>query len=371
MAHQSIPSSSATSPGVVGFRALPDLACANVGGKVLQCTDDFFAEKENLIKPEAPVFIVGKFTDNGKWMDGWESRRKRVAGHDWAILALGTPGTVSGVVVDTSYFVGNFPESCSLEAATLADGEADPAALEKAVWTPLIPQSTLAGGTANYLPSEDIKTRVTHIRFHIYPDGGVARLRVHGTPLPNWKALSASAQGGLIDVASALHGASVVTSNDAFFGAHSNLILPGRAATMGDGWETRRKRILPGHDWIVVKLGRAARIQRVEVDTNHFKGNFPDSALVEAVYLDPSSPDVQRMQPMDFHRPHPLLAPERFVTLVEQTKLHASEQRYFEKDQLKNTDKLVTHIRMKIFPDGGISRLRMWGAIELTDAEKQ
>ena len=329
--------------------------------------------------------MVGKFTENGKWMDGWESRRKRVAGHDHCVVALGLPGRIEGVTVDTSFFVGNFPESASIEGASLADSSAD--SLAAAKWTTLVPVSGLQGGTANYFASADHTTRYTHVRFNIFPDGGVARLRVYGHVMPDWAALVAasssaaisssgssgssaaavsSAPGpaipsGLVDVASVVNGAQVVTSNDSFFGSHSNLILPGRAATMGDGWETRRKRVLPGHDWIVVSLGRPAKIKFVEVDTNWFKGNYPDSALIEGVYLDPSAAPLQ---PFDFHRPNARLD-GKWAEILPQTNMQPSHQHYFAEHQLTNTDRLVTHIRMKIFPDGGISRLRMYGQVQL------
>lgn len=201
-------------------------------------------------------------------MDGWESRRKRVAGNDYCIIELGMPGRIEGFTVDTSYFVGNFPESCALEGAALKDSSVE--SLAAASWTTLVPVSGLSGGTANYFPCQDMKTRYTHIRFTIIPDGGVARLRVHGHVMPDFPALVA-ASNNAVDVACVINGGQVITSNDAFFGSHSNLILPERAPTMGDGWETRRKRVLPGHDWIIVKLGAPTRVRRIEVDTNHFK----------------------------------------------------------------------------------------------------
>ena len=201
-------------------------------------------------------------------MDGWESRRKRVAGNDYCIIELGMPGRIEGFTVDTSYFVGNFPESCALEGAALKDSSAE--SLAAASWTTLVPVSGLSGGTANNFPCQDMKTRYTHIRFTIIPDGGVARLRVHGHVMPDFPALVA-ASNNAVDVACVINGGQVITSNDAFFGSHSNLILPERAPTMGDGWETRRKRVLPGHDWIIVKLGAPTRVRRIEVDTNHFK----------------------------------------------------------------------------------------------------
>jgi len=391
MAHSTIPSSSATSPGVVGFRSLPDLACSNVGGRVLSCTDEFFAEASNMTAPTTPVFVVGKFTDNGKWMDGWESRRKRTPGHDHAVIQLGLPGKIEGVNVDTSYFVGNFPEAASIEACSLEVGAGEVATeeqLRSAEWSELVPVSTLAGGTANYLlasgPARNM--RVTHIRFHIYPDGGVARLRVHGTAMPNWAALVEASKksplkavgtnrpipAGLVDVACVTNGAQVITCNDAFFGSHSNLLLPDRAPTMGDGWETRRKRVLPGHDWIIIKLGRAAAIKLIEIDTNHFKGNYPDSASIEVAYLDEEKNASHRLTAGDWHRPHEQV---EWLELLPQTKMEAHAQRYFgakgsEGDadpaaKLHHTDRVVTHVRMKIYPDGGVSRLRMWGEVQL------
>ena len=275
--------------------------------------------------------------------------------------------------------VGNFPESCSLEGASLKDSSKE--SLAAAQWTTLVAQSTLQGGTANYFASADHNTRYTHIRFNIFPDGGVARLRVYGRVVPDFPALVAASKSvsasvgssvsssivpsGLVDVASVVNGAQVVTSNDAFFGSHSNLILPGRAATMGDGWETRRKRVLPGHDWIIVSLGAKAKIKFVEVDTNWFKGNFPDSACIEGLYLDPESAETKKIQPHDFHRVEANAWMAGFVEILPQVKLQASHQHYYAEKDLKNTDKVITHIRMKIFPDGGISRLRMWGEVQL------
>ena len=67
------------------FTELIDLASEKLGGAVLVANDEFFAPKENLLKPDAPVFIEGKYTDLGKWMDGWETRRRRTPGFDWCI----------------------------------------------------------------------------------------------------------------------------------------------------------------------------------------------------------------------------------------------------------------------------------------------
>jgi len=166
------------------FRDLVDLAGARLGGSVLYATDDFFAPKENLLKPDKPVWKEHEYTDRGKWMDGWESRRKRVPGHDFAVIRLGLPGVLRGVVVDTSYFRGNYPESCSIEACALPP-ESDLDALLAAEWIEVLPRAALKGDSENEFPI-GAPYAVTHLRFNIFPDGGVARLRVHGEVVPDW-----------------------------------------------------------------------------------------------------------------------------------------------------------------------------------------
>src|SRR5436853_7115530 len=259
------------------FRDLIDLAGEGLGGSVRYATDDFFAEKENLLRPYRPVWKEHEYTDRGKWMDGWESRRKRVPGHGFAIVRLGAPGVVRGVVVDTSFFRGNYPESCSLDGCALPP-ESDVDALLAAEWVELLPRTALKGASENEI-ALDFPYAVTHLRFHIDPDGGVARLRVHGEVVPDWHRL-----GGLrneIDLAAVEHGGQVLTCSDMFFGPKHNLIMPGPSRGMSDGWETRRRRG-PGNDWVVVQLGAEAIIRRVEVDTSFFKGNYPDSCSIAA-----------------------------------------------------------------------------------------
>ncbi|HEX2059221.1 MAG TPA: allantoicase, partial [Thermoanaerobaculia bacterium] len=258
------------------MRDLLDLASERLGGSVLYANDDFFAEKENLLKPSKPVWKEHEYTDRGKWMDGWESRRKRVPGHDFAIVRLGVRGLVRGVVVDTAFFRGNYPESCSIEATSMRiDAPVD--ALMAAEWRELLPRSPLQGDSENVF-EVDGREAVTHLRFNIFPDGGVARLRVHGRVVPEWRIT-----GGLaneIDLAAVENGGDVLQCSDMFFGPKHNLIMPGRAHNMSDGWETRRRRG-PGHDWVIVKLATEGRVRRIEVDTNHFKGNHPDTASIE------------------------------------------------------------------------------------------
>lgn len=238
------------------FTELVDLASEKLGGAVLVANDEFFAPKENLLKPAAPIFIEGKYTDLGKWMDGWETRRRRTPGYDWCIIRLGLPGKIRGVVVDTSFFRGNYPEHCSLEACTLEGlPTVEDLTSEAIAWTQLLPQLPLAGDTQNPFAIES-EQRFTHLRFKIYPDGGVARLRVYGEVVPDWDRLRRI--GGDIDLAAVENGGLVLACSDMFFGHRHNLIMPGRAANMSDGWETKRRRG-PGHDWTIIRLGRLGK----------------------------------------------------------------------------------------------------------------
>jgi allantoicase len=325
------------------FTELVDLAQERLGGAVLSASDDFFAPKENLLKASRPVFIEGKYTDLGKWMDGWESRRRRTPGFDWCIIRLGLAGRIRGIVVDTSHFKGNYPEQCSLEAVAL-DGNVDAEQLahSSTEWTEILPPSQLQGDSINLFEIA-AERRFTHLRFKIYPDGGVARLRVYGEVLPDWQRLAR--RGAELDLAAVEHGGLVLSCSDMFFGHRHNLIMPGRAADMSDGWETKRRRG-PGHDWTVIRLGRRGRVRRVEVDTSHFKGNFPESCSLEGC-------DTEGLEPDDS---------VAWKEILPRTRLQAHTRHYFE-DEIPDVGPL-THLRFNIYPDGGVSRLRVYGRIE-------
>jgi allantoicase len=329
------------------FTNLVDLASERLGGAVLHANDDFFAPKENLVRQSAPVWAEGKYTERGKWMDGWESRRRRTPGFDWCLVRLGLAGRVRGVVVDTAFFRGNFPESCSLEACA-APPNADVEALTNGEtrWVEILPQSRLEGDSENpFAVTSD--ERLTHLRFKIYPDGGVARLRVYGEVLPDWDAVKRA--GGLVDLAAVENGGLVVATSDEFFGHRHNLIMPGRAADMSDGWETKRRRG-PGHDWCVIQLGARGTIKRVEVDTAHFKGNFPESCSLEVC-----TAQEQRLAPGGAYRD------EDWRELLPRTKLQAHTRHFFE-EELRDAGE-ATHARFRIYPDGGVSRLRLYGSV--------
>jgi allantoicase len=327
------------------FTELIDLASERLGGAVLYANDDFFAEKENLLKPSAPVFIEGKYTDRGKWMDGWESRRRRTPGFDWCIIRLGLPGIIRGIIVDTSFFRGNYPEQCSLEACA-ASGNPDTEQLQSEAtrWTEILPVSVLQGDSQNPFMIQR-GDRFTHLRFKIFPDGGVARLRVYGEVVPDWNAL---ARRGEIDLAAVENGARVLHCSDMFFGHLHNLIMPGRALDMSDGWETKRRRG-PGFDWAVIKLATKGEIRRVEVDTSHFKGNYPDTCSLEAWDAEGKVVDESTISTLPWKE------------VLPRVKLQ-SHTRHFYEEEIKQAG-AVTHVRFNIYPDGGISRLRLYGTI--------
>ena len=328
------------------FTELIDLASERLGGAVLAANDEFFAPKENLLKPSAPIFIEGKYTDLGKWMDGWETRRRRTPGFDWCVVRLGLSGVVRGVVVDTSHFKGNYPQECSLEACAV-DGlpTAEQLIDRSQHWTEIMPRANLNGDSLNpfAITSEE---RWTHLRLNIYPDGGVARLRAYGEVVPQWNRLKQI--GGGIDLAAVENGGMVLSCSDMFFGHRHNLIMPGRAADMSDGWETKRRRG-PGHDWTIIKLGRPGRIRRLEIDTAHFKGNFPESCSLES--CNAGDVPLETMQDRAF----------TWKSVLARTKLQAHTRHFF--DEVMDTG-VASHVRFNIFPDGGVSRLRVYGTID-------
>jgi allantoicase len=316
------------------WRQLPDLASRRVGGSVLCSNDEFFAEQENLIKPEAPVFRPHTFTNKGQEYDGWETRRRRrePGDHDWVITRLGIPGVVRGVVVDTAFFKGNYPPEVSVEGAAV-DGYPEPASLTSAVWRPLVPRSPVSGHTENAFAVSD-PLRCTHIRLRIYPDGGVARLRVHGEAVadPRWLDVLP------FDLAALANGAVVTDCSDWFFSPPNNMLQPGQSLFMADGWESARRRDT-GHDWAEIRLAAECHPRVVEIDTTHYKGNAPDHITLSARGDDgPWSPLLPptTLQPDTTHRFR--LTPA-------------------------DPDTPATHLRLDSHPDGGIARLRLHGPL--------
>jgi allantoicase len=344
-----------TEVAAASFSGLIDLAAAAFGGRALATNDDFFAGMENLLQPGRGTFIPDKYTERGKWMDGWESRRKRGPGHDWCIVELGASGSVYGVDIDTNHFLGNHPPYASLDGLQAARGTL-PADLAQLRWTELLPQAPLRPGSQNLFAPER-QPVVSHVRLNIFPDGGVARLRLYGKVEPDWSLreldeetaprVSASA----VDLAALRNGARPLTCSDAFFSPMERLLLPGRSNNMSGGWETRRKRA-PGHDWIIVQLGARGRPQLIEVDTHFFKGNFPDRCSIEALDAPPGARITE------------LVAHSDWVPWLEPVPLAAHTRHFFDRFAASGP---ATHVRLSIYPDGGVSRLRVWGEREARD----
>jgi allantoicase len=321
-------------------RQYVDLAQPRLGSEVVFATDDFFADKARLIAPAEPVFIPGKYDENGKWMDGWESRRKRTPGHDWCVVKLGVPGRIAGFEIDTRHFTGNYPPAAELEVC--GSDAAVPG--DDAGWVKVTPRLELRGDDRQWVAIEH-GPPVTHVRLHIFPDGGVARLRVWGRVEPDWSRLG---EDEVVDLLAVAWGGRGVIANDEHFGRVENLTAPGRGVDMGDGWETRRRREA-GQDWAILELGTFGRIAEVVVDTAHFKGNYPDRCSIQATARAHGTPGEIAAQADGW----PVLLPE--------VKLQADHVHSF-RDELQAVGP-VRFVRLNIFPDGGVSRLRLMGTV--------
>lgn len=305
-----------------------------LGTRVTFATDDFFAAKERLIQPAEPVFIDDKYDDHGKWMDGWESRRRRTPGYDHCIIRLGVPGVVRGFDIDTRFFTGNYPPQASIDACR------DDADVPEEGWVELLAKTTLQGNAQHFV-DVDSEQVWTHLRLNIYPDGGVARLRVFGEVRPDLAGVE-----GIIDLVALKNGGRAIACSDEHFGSMHNLNVIGRGVNMGDGWETARRRG-PGNDWAILALGHVGIVERVEVDTAHFKGNYPDRISIEAAMFDGEDDVVPDS--------------DRWETLLPESKLAMDQQHFFE-GELQPVGP-VSHVLMSIYPDGGISRLRLFGRV--------
>ncbi len=325
------------------FSHLVNLADDLTGTFVVGATDDYFAPKENLLRPDAPVWKAEAFTDRGKWMDGWESARRREPGNDHCTIRLGTPGRIHGLLVDTTHFKGNAPQAVWLEALE-APYTATARDLDAAAWTQVLPRTPVQPDHRNVIALPAVSPRATHVRLHIDPDGGVARLRVYGEVLADERTFW---REGAVDLAAVENGGVIAAASDQFFGPPVNLLLPGRGVNMGDGWETRRRRT-PGTDWCVLRLGRRGVLDRVEVDTHFFKGNPPQAVLVEAL-------DATTLAPGELEAR--LRGEGPWAVLVGTTPTVQHRRHVLEPDR----PMLVTHLRVHMIPHGGINRLRAFG----------
>jgi allantoicase len=310
---------------VSDFRLLPDLALRTLGGSVVHANDEAFAARENLIVAGPAVFDPTEFGHRGKVYDGWETRRRREPGHDEAVVRLGIPGIVRGVVVDTAFFVGNYPPEVSVEGLCTSD-DVDPATSEG--WEVLVPRSEVKGDAENAFAVAS-SSRITHVRLRIFPDGGVARLRVHGEAVPDARLVDAL---GTVDMAALENGGAILDCSNRFYGSAHNLLLPGPARSMGEGWETARRRD-DGNDWVEVALACEGAVTMVELDTTYFLHNAPGTARLTGV------------------------GPDGDVELLPRTRLQPDTRHRFVLDGAAPVDR----VRLDVFPDGGMARLRLFG----------
>ncbi|KAG0047432.1 hypothetical protein BGZ83_007521 [Gryganskiella cystojenkinii] len=323
------------------FKEYTDLAVATRGGKIITLTDEWFAEAKNLLTPTAPISAPGRFVPTGAWYDGWETRRHNSPNYDWCVIQLGYAGTIAGFEIDTSYFTGNHSPFVSVEGCT----ETSPAKAQirtheewdKVEWVPVLTKVALNANARHgfKLKAGPTREHYTHIRFRMYPDGGVARLRVYGKV----HEVHPANKQELYDLASAAAGSLVVDYSDAHYGHPSNILLPGRGHDMSDGWETKRSRA-PGHvDYATIKLGQSGHVTDIEIDTAHYMGNPPKQVTIEGFEA----------------------GSDKAIVLLDQAPVTPHRQHFFKvADGL--TTKKFEKVKVIMIPDGGIKRVRVWGA---------
>ncbi len=320
---------------IIFTNGLIDLAQPRLGTRVIYKTDDFFASANRIISPSAPIFKEGVFDKHGKWMDGWESRRKRTPGHDYIILKLGKPGKISKIDVDTTHFNGNQPAMVSIEGAYSNSNKTS-----QLKWRTILPKKKTKANSHHFYSVKN-KNIFSHIKFNIFPDGGVARLRLYG-----FIAKSKKNKNKKINLASLLDGASVIACNNEHFGKAENILAPGKAKNMGDGWETRRRRN-KGHDWLILNSIDGRSIDKIEISTHHFKGNFPSYCTLQGAFI--SKRNSNQIVNSSI----------KWKYLLKNTKLSPNKTHIF-KNSLMKKEK-INHIKINIFPDGGISRFKIFG----------
>ena len=317
-----------------------NLADPRIGSKIIFKTDDFFAAAHRILKTDIPVFKDGLFDKHGKWMDGWETRRRRSKGYDYLVLKLGKPGKIFDIDIDTSHFNGNQPTHASLEGCFSRSKQN-----KKTRWTRLLGKKKL-GPNKNHNFKSQNKSTFNYIRLNIFPDGGVARLRLYGKIEIDKKTIN----NKNINLTSVLNGASIVGCNNEHFGRAENIIAPGKGKNMGDGWETRRSRG-KNFDWLIIKFGKPGLIKKLEIDTHHFKGNYPDSCSIQTAIInkDLSNKSIVRNS-------------KNWKFILNKSKLSAHKKHVFKKFLIKRNKE--NYLKINIYPDGGISRIRAFGSFK-------
>ena len=318
---------------------LIDLASPILGSKVIFKTDDFFASANRILNPSPPVFKEGLFDKNGKWMDGWETKRKRTPGFDYLIIKLGKPGNINKIDFDTSYFNGNQPSMVSLDGCNSKTDK-----IKTFKWKKIVGKIKT---NANRHHLINVKSHLiyTHLKLNIFPDGGIARLRIYGSISQK----NIKLKSNVINLASILNGASVVACNNEHFGKAENILAPGKAKNMGDGWETRRRRD-KGFDWVILNIVKGKNIKDIEVSTHHFKGNYPSYCTIQAAHL---SKKISIKKIIKYSN--------KWKLILNKSILSANKSHKFTNKLMKNNK--VNFLKINIFPDGGISRFRIYGKV--------
>ena len=327
------------------FEAQINVASADLGSKVIFCSDEFFAPAERMLQCSEPLWIEGKFDDHGKWMDGWETRRRRDGKNDYCFIKLGQKAVINGFNINTSHFTGNYTPGVSIMGGCFASDLSESDIVnntDNSVWFDLLKVQKLDGDSDNIFSSTD-QQEVTHLKLTMYPDGGIARFHAFG---------SICFDDSLYDVqqtnvAAASAGARAIYANDEHFGKLQNILTEHAPLNMADGWETRRRRE-PGNDWGLIELPRPAIISSIMIDTKFFKGNYPASFSICASCIEEPTDNTLKVQSMFWSE------------LIGRQKLSMDQEHMFTLDDIKHQEP-ITHIRINIFPDGGISRLKLLG----------
>lgn len=381
---------------------LKNITSTTQNAKILFATDEWFACAHNLLKPTPPTFDPTAYCPEGKVMDGWETRRKRIPGHDWCVVRLDNnepTGRISEIEIDTAFFTGNYTPKISVWGSRGGDelmtvrnehlGTQGTCASEEEVreaervcagyeWVEILAKTELKAGyeaTRRHkfeVVGGSVPDGLKYVRLNYYPDGGVARLKIwaevddrrgSGTPLSSAPS---------IDFAAWENGGVGIGCSNRHYGEPSNLLKAGSGKDMSDGWETARHtcrpevlKLIPGTDlvnfgdltdWVVIELGGVAEngVEKIIIDTAHFKGNYPESVRVEGCYQDGGRDDAFLCRPLGEDEQ------VGWFPLLNRSRVSAHSQHTFEKD-IVNTGKKVSHVRVTIYPDGGISRVRIFG----------
>ena len=323
----------------IKFKNTVNLAETKFGSKIIYKTDEFFGAANRILSSAKPVFKEGVYDKHGKWMDGWETRRKRKDGHDFLIIKLGRPGKIFNVDIDTSYFSGNQPSQASLEACL---SKTNPT--KKTIWKTILNKKKL-GQDRNHNFKINSRSTFNFIKLNIFPDGGVARIRLNG--IVDLEKINLN--GKNVNLSSILNGSTIVGCNNEHFGKAENVLSPGVGVNMGDGWETRRSRG-KNVDWIIIKFGKPGIINKLEIDTHHFKGNYPESLTVQSALIT-----------NNINSNKILINSKNWKIFLEKMKLKPHKKHIF-KSNINKKNK-VNFLKINIFPDGGISRIRAFGKV--------